>query len=197
LCECLSLQLQLTANRADAYFAPPQCPSAQQGRPTIETQQSIEAILTTIFDDPLPRLVAQELHVNDGKATATQVAESLNLSSRYALARRMRTACGISFVEIRQWLAVDTLLRMYESAEASACAMALSELKDPATFYRLVRRLTGHSWSEVRHNGSAWLMGRFAERCSECRAKTVSPAEELQLGHKVQGSSGTHRPGAA
>lgn len=130
----------------------------------------IPEILASATDGPLPTCVARLLVVaSSAETTATRVAEATGLSSRFALARRLRKSRSITYGTLCQWITVDRVLRQWESTGLSPCNLLLGTGRDPAWFYHLVRRLTGRPWLEVKELGSAWLMARFAERCRERR----------------------------
>ena len=133
------------------------------------------SILAMVTADPLPVRVARLLTEECAGTTASNVANSLGLPSRFALARRLRATGPLSYAELRQWVLVDQAVRGFESGGATPCGSAVSVGRNPAAFYHLVRRLTGKSWREVRRLGSAWVATRFADRCRE-RATTVRPS---------------------
>ena len=54
---------------------------------------------------------------------------------------------------VQDSLRVLALLDRWDGGESLA-HYALSQGEDPASFYRLVRRVTGRSWSEVRESGA-------------------------------------------
>jgi hypothetical protein len=47
----------------------------------------------------------------------------------------------------------------------SMSQLALDRGPDPATCYRLVQRLTGIGWRQVRMQGAAWVVLRFYAVC--------------------------------
>jgi hypothetical protein len=77
----------------------------------------------------------------------------------------------IPYVELRQWIEVGDALGWWEETGDAPAKTMLSRAGDPSVFYRRVRRLTGCPWSEVKRLGSAWLVGRFAERCRQRMAE--------------------------
>jgi hypothetical protein len=49
--------------------------------------------------------------------------------------------------------------------EVSLSQAALRAGREPAACYRLVRRITGMSWTNVRTAGPDWVVARFLEEC--------------------------------
>ncbi|MGD2135311.1 MAG: hypothetical protein PVF27_04080 [Gemmatimonadales bacterium] len=131
------------------------------------TQAELVSIVAEIAEDEVAVRAARTLLQDRGSPTAPALAHELGLPSRFALARRLRRSRALPFVELRAWVVVHHALQAFESDGATPCKVLLTAGKDPAGFYRLVRRLTGRSWTDVCKLGSAWFLGRFAERCRE------------------------------
>jgi DNA-binding beta-propeller fold protein YncE len=98
-----------------------------------------------------------------------ELAEWLGFHDRYQLARFLRRE-GLPPLEvIGGWART-----LYWILEAETSGMSLRELAererlDPAVAYRLVRRVTGLRWSEVRDAGLAGTLLRFRDRCNSGR----------------------------
>ena len=104
-----------------------------------------------------------------------ELAQWLGFHDRYQLARALRRE-GLPPLEvIGGW--ARTLYWMCEAERSGKSLRELAEREkvDPAIAYRLVRRVTGRRWSEVRREGLALAMVRFRDRCA--KAATHSSAD--------------------
>ncbi len=132
--------------------------------------------LTNVLQTALPHLsergraVLSVLGCLNGHPPCSQeLAQWLGFHDRYQLARALRRE-GLPPLEvIGGWART-----LYWVCEAEASGKSLRELAererlDPAVAYRLVRRVTGRRWSEVRHEGLAVTMLRFRDRCANGR----------------------------
>lgn len=128
--------------------------------------------LTSVLQTALPHLsdhgraLLSALGCLNGHPPCSQkLAEWLGFHDRYQLARALRRE-GLPPLEvIGGWART-----LYWMSEAEASGKSLRELAererlDPAVAYRLVRRVTGQRWSEVRREGLAVTMLRFRDRC--------------------------------
>lgn len=68
---------------------------------------------------------------------------------------------------LRGWFDVLRWVRVGEQDAVSLCRVAFVSHRDPAACYRLVKRVTGHAWSEVRTLGSDWVTARISELLHE------------------------------
>jgi hypothetical protein len=108
--------------------------------------------------------------MNGHPPRSEELASWLGFHDRYQLARALRRD-GLPPLEvIGGWART-----LYWMTEAEASGKSLRELAererlDPAVAYRLVRRVTGRRWSEVRRDGLAVTMLRFRDRCAKGRA---------------------------
>ena len=110
--------------------------------------------------------------VNGHSPRSGEMAEWLGFHDRYQLARALRRE-GLPPLEVMSgW--VRTLYWVLESETSGSSLRELAEREhlDPAIAYRLVRRITGQRWSEVRRDGLATAVLRFKDRCST-RARTL------------------------
>ncbi len=97
--------------------------------------------------------------------TGKQVALRLGLRNRFALARLLRDEGLPPLHELAAWTSVLTWLDRAEDTGCSLCHIAFRARKDPATCYRMVRRMTGMGWAELRDRGAPWAVKRFAKEC--------------------------------
>jgi len=125
----------------------------------------------------LPRLsfrtrgILDALLLDGGRmGSASEVAELVGASSRFALARLMRRDGLPSLHDLRDWIAVLTWVTAAERTHASLFAIASRFGRSPATCYRIVKRLTGLTWSEVATRGSRWVLRSFLKHCSATEA---------------------------
>ncbi len=136
--------------------------------------------LTSVLQTALPHLsdhgraLLSALGCLNGHAPCSQeLAEWLGFHDRYQLARALRRE-GLPPLEvIGGWART-----LYWMSEAEASGKSLRELAererlDPAVAYRLVRRVTGQRWSEVRREGLAVTMLRFRDRCAKGRGRVA------------------------
>ena len=107
-----------------------------------------------------------------------ELAQWLGFHDRYQLARALRRE-GLPPLEvICGWTRMLYWILEAETSGLSLRELAEREHVDPAVAYRLVRRITGHRWSEVRRGGLAVALLRFRDRCANgkvCLAKAAQP----------------------
>ena len=94
-----------------------------------------------------------------------EVAERVGLSSRFALGRMMRREGLPALPELAAWISVLSWIRNLEHSKVSLFALATHCGKSPATCYRVVRRLTGLTWTELKARGCCWALCLFLDRC--------------------------------
>jgi len=71
------------------------------------------------------------------------------------------------------WSRLLTWLERWETSGMALCRCAFEMGIDPAGCYRLVRRLTGLPWTEVRRRGTAWIVLVLNERAVTRTAVSV------------------------
>jgi DNA-binding beta-propeller fold protein YncE len=115
-----------------------------------------------------------------------ELAEWLGFHDRYQFARALRRE-GLPPLEVVGGWART----LYWMLEAETTGMSLRELADrertdPAVAYRLVRRITGQRWSEVRRAGLAVTVLRFRDRCATNHAALAgSRPRPLAVGERA------------
>jgi DNA-binding beta-propeller fold protein YncE len=140
--------------------------------------------LTSVLQTALPHLSENGRAIlsafgclNGHPAGSHQLATLLGFHDRYQLARALRRE-GLPSLEVMGgWARTLYWMTEAENSGKSLRELAERERLDPAVAYRLVRRVTGRRWSEVRREGLAVTMLRFRDRCG----KAASPAATLPL----------------
>jgi cytochrome d1-like heme-containing protein len=133
--------------------------------------------LTSVLQTALPHLsehgraLLSALGCMNGHPPRSQeLAAWLGFHDRYQLARALRRD-GLPPLEvIGGWARTLYWMTEAEASGTSLRELAERERLDPAVAYRLVRRVTGRRWSEVRRDGLAVTMLRFRDRCAKGRA---------------------------
>jgi DNA-binding beta-propeller fold protein YncE len=92
---------------------------------------------------------------------AGDVATFLGLRTRHQVARTLRRASLPPLEELAAWTRLFYWVLQWEQTGASLLAMAHHSQLEPATCYRLVRRLMGNPWSRVRRGGVDGALLRF------------------------------------
>ncbi|OLC44583.1 MAG: hypothetical protein AUH75_01025 [Gemmatimonadetes bacterium 13_1_40CM_4_65_7] len=90
-----------------------------------------------------------------------EVVTFLGLRTRHQVARVLRRAGLPPLEELAGWTRVLHWLNEAERTGNSLLQLARESRIEPATCYRLVRRLTGQPWSRVRRGGVAGAVTRF------------------------------------
>jgi YVTN family beta-propeller protein len=112
------------------------------------------------------KAVINLLVCDNGRAkSADTLAARVGLRSRFQLARLLRREGLPPYDVLTGWVSV-----LYWRLEAERTDTSLVELArrcnvDPAISYRLVRRVTGARWSELRRVGTGDLLRRLREQC--------------------------------
>ena len=97
--------------------------------------------------------------------TAQQVASHLGLHNRFELARFLKREGLPPLHDLAAWASVLTWVDRHQRSGSSLCQLAFGTRRDPAVCYRMVKRITGLQWHELRHKGLAWVAERFVEHC--------------------------------
>ena len=113
--------------------------------------------LAKILDVALPSLAGEARAVvnvlackNGLLPPAGDVATFLGLRTRHQVARTLRRASLPPLEELAGWTRLFYWVLQSEQTGASLLALAHQSHLEPATCYRLVRRLMGQPWSRVR-----------------------------------------------
>ncbi|HEX9704706.1 MAG TPA: YncE family protein [Gemmatimonadales bacterium] len=129
--------------------------------------------LTSLVQGALPNLsgtsraVLSTLACRNGHAPpASEVATWVGLRDRFQLARVLRADGLPPLEQLSGWIRVLYWVLEAEAADVSLLELMQREHVDPATGYRLVRRVTGMRWSEVRHAGVSMILLKLRDRCT-------------------------------
>src|SRR5467141_1808269 len=124
--------------------------------------------LAKILNVALPSLSGEARAVVDVLAckngllpAAGDVATFVGLRTRHQVARTLRRASLPPLEELAGWTRLFYWVLQSEQTGASLLALARESHIEPATCYRLVRRLMGQPWSHVRRGGIAGAILRF------------------------------------
>ncbi len=124
--------------------------------------------LAKILNVALPSLAGEARAVVDVLACkngvlppAGDVATFLGLRTRHQVARTLRRASLPPLEELAAWTRLFYWVLRWEQTGVSLLALARQSHLEPATCYRLVRRLMGEPWSRVRRGGIAGALLRF------------------------------------
>jgi hypothetical protein len=120
-----------------------------------------------------------------GIGSAGRVARLVGLPSRFALGRMMRREGLPGLRELADWVSVLEWVSAAERTKASLFALATRSHKSPAVAYRVVKRLTGLTWAQLKARGSPWLLRLFVGRCQALCSKSL-------CGPSLRCSSGNH-----
>jgi len=108
------------------------------------------------------RAVVDVLACKNGLLPAAgDVATFLGLRTRHQVARTLRRASLPPLEELAAWTRLFYWVLQFEQSGASLLALARQSHLEPATCYRLVRRLMGQPWSHVRRGGIAGAILHF------------------------------------
>jgi len=124
--------------------------------------------LAKILNVALPSLAGEARAVVDVLACkngllppAGDVATFLGLRTRHQVARTLRRASLPPLEELAAWTRLFYWVLQWEQTGASLLGLARQSHLEPATCYRLVRRLMGQPWSRVRRGGIAGALLHF------------------------------------
>jgi len=92
---------------------------------------------------------------------AGDIATFVGLRTRHQVARTLRRASLPPLEELAGWTRLFYWVLQWENTGASLLALARQSHLEPATCYRLVRRLMGQPWSRVRRGGISGAVLRF------------------------------------
>jgi hypothetical protein len=96
--------------------------------------------------------------------SAYEFATELGFDNRHQLARTLMRAGLPPLEHLAGWAMVLNWVLRYEQEGATLCEIALETSRDPAVFYRLIKRLTGRVWTEVTALGVLWVITTVRQR---------------------------------
>src|SRR6266850_8489962 len=117
-----------------------------------------------------PRAIVEAILLSEGSiGSAKLVANLLGFRSRFQLARLLKREGLPPLHRLAAWTTILSWVRVAEREGTCLFRLAYRSHRHPAACYRLVREVTGLSWTEVRRRGSAWverkLMQEFRAAC--------------------------------
>ena len=92
-------------------------------------------------------------------------AASVGIRNRYQLGRILQREGLPCLEELAGWIRLLNWVTSWENSGVPLSRSALSSLRDPSPMFRLVERLTGQTWTQVRSLGSEWVFLQLLERC--------------------------------
>ena len=128
---------------------------------------------------------------------AGDVAAFLGLRTRHQVARTLRRASLPPLEELAAWTRLFYWVHQWEQTGASLLALARQSHLEPATCYRVVRRLMGQPWSRVRRGGIAGAVLRFRTIWSGMHQLALQPYLQAAARQEAAGGgSGARAVGA-
>src|SRR2546422_5698961 len=131
--------------------------------------------LTSLLQDTLPHLsysgraLMSALGCVNGRAPGSQeLASWLGFHDRYQLARALKREGLPPMETLGGWTRTLYWIIESQSSGATLRELARREHLDPAVAYRLVRRITGRRWSEMRRAGLHGALLSFRDHCRSC-----------------------------
>src|SRR5438552_4770346 len=137
--------------------------------------------LTSLLHKTLPHLsvngraLLSALGCVNGRPTSiSELAQWLGFHDRYQLARALKREGLPPLETLGGW--TRTLYWIIESQTSGATLRELARRDhlDPAVAYRLVRRITGQRWSQLRRAGLEGALLSFRDHCRSCAGAAPS-----------------------
>ena len=118
---------------------------------------------------PNPSLRAQSLVdalvlTNCALGSSDDVSRCLGLTNRFSLRRLLRHSGLPPYRRLRSWVNVLLWVWFRDRLGYSLKEWAFVNGRNPASCYRLVRRLTGECWRTVTERGSAWVIRKCLQQ---------------------------------
>ena len=115
---------------------------------------------------PRARAAIDFLICDSGRTSSAEaLAARVGLSSRYQLARLLRNEGLPTYEMLTGWLSSLCWRMEAERTGATLAVLSRRSQRALAASYRLVRRITGRRWSELRQAPAEDLVRRFVEQC--------------------------------
>lgn len=112
------------------------------------------------------RAVVTTLAMLQGRpGSAQQFARNVGLRNRFQLNRLLHREGLPCLEELSAWIRTLILVIGWEESRTALSSAALRSARDPSTDYKMVERLTGCRWTEVRERGSTWVLLQLVDRC--------------------------------
>jgi hypothetical protein len=115
---------------------------------------------------PQGHAVIHRLVVRQGfPGSAHEIAVAVGLRNRFQLGRLLDREGLPCLEDLAGWIRVMLWVLEWEVSKISLSQSALGAIRDPATCYRTVERVTGLGWNQVRTLGSTWVLLSLVECC--------------------------------
>ena len=119
------------------------------------------------------RAIVEAIVLSKGSiGSAQRVASELGLNNRFQLARLLERDGLPPLHRLTEWVTILSWVEATEREDVSLCWIAFRSHRHPSACYRLVKKVTGHGWEELRAKGSAWLLQQFLK---ELRTGRTAP----------------------
>ncbi len=113
----------------------------------------------------LPSAIVEAVFLAEGSiGSAQEVARNLGLGSRFKVARILKDAGLPPLHRLAEWATLEAWLRAAEDEGASLCHLAFRSRRHPSACYRLVKKLTGLRWGQLRARGLRWFQREFIKK---------------------------------
>ena len=161
--------------------------------PPLRLTSLVQAALPKV--SPTSRAVRATLGCLNGHAPpAAEAAAWVGLRDRFQLARVLKADGLPPLEQLAGWVRVLYWVLEAESSGASLLELMQRERLDPATGYRLVRRVTGLRWSEARRAGVSMLLLKLRDRCTARVASARLRAAQQPASLAIAVGDGIVRP---
>jgi len=105
-----------------------------------------------------PRAIVEAILLSEGSIGSAQlVAGLLGFRTRFQLARLLKREGIPPLHRIAAWSTILSWVLAAERDGTCLFRLAFRSHRHPAACYRLVKEVTGFSWTEVRKRGSTWV----------------------------------------
>lgn len=106
----------------------------------------------------VPRAIVEAVCLCEGTiGSAADVASQLGLKNRFRLARMLKREGLPPLHRLAEWATVLSWVLTAEQEGVSLCWIAFHSRRHPSACYRLVKEVTGMTWTQLRVRGSRWL----------------------------------------
>ncbi|HXI64822.1 MAG TPA: hypothetical protein VNH14_09965 [Gemmatimonadales bacterium] len=106
----------------------------------------------------VPRAIVEAILLSEGSiGSARIVAQLLGFRNRFQLARMLKREGLPPLHRLASWTTILSWVRAAERDGVCLFRLAFRSHRHPAACYRLVKEVTGLSWTEVRSRGSRWV----------------------------------------
>lgn len=166
---------------------------------SIEAAAEAQVPLETALLQSLPWLSARGraainflIYDHGRSSSAEALAARLGLSTRYQLARLLRREGLPTYETLTGWISTLYWRSEAEHSHATLVLLARRSHRALAASYRLVLRVTGRRWSELRRASLDELLRHFVAQCaSRPRRPTKGAHDDLTT---INGRRGTPTP---